>query len=304
MNPHWLAILNPAAGRGRAARSWPRYAAALAARGINIELQTTSGPGEATRLAREAIAAGQSRILAIGGDGTLHEVLNGLIGAPTRATLALAPCGTGNDWARGRAIPRRPAPFAAMLAAGRTLAHDVGAIEYVADNGLQTRYFINLAGVGYDAYVLEQLPRRGPRALAYLTAVAAGLIRYRPPLTQIAAAGERLSGRYFATFAALGRYAGGGMQFAPRARPDDCCRIRPSTGGRSQRCRLTPIRRPASRPMASCSAIRRRQSTCCVAPSTPSCRSGVLTTRGSVHRPGRARRVRSGGSQPTTANLP
>ena len=221
MNPHWLAILNPAAGRGRAARSWPRYAAALAARGINIELQTTSGPGEATCLAREAIAAGQSRILAIGGDGTLHEVLNGLIGAPTRATLALAPCGTGNDWARGRAIPRRPAAFAAMLAAGRTLAHDVGAIEYVADNGLQTRYFINLAGVGYDAYVLEQLPRRGPRALAYLTAVAAGLIRYRPPLTQIAAAGERLSGRYFATFAALGRYAGGGMQFAPRARPDD-----------------------------------------------------------------------------------
>ncbi|MEI8298704.1 MAG: diacylglycerol kinase family protein [Pseudomonadota bacterium] len=221
MSARWLAILNPAAGRGRAARRWPRYAAALAARGINIELQTTRGPGEATGLAREAIAAGQSRILAIGGDGTLHEVLNGLIGAPTRATLALAPCGTGNDWARGRAIPRRPAAFAAMLAAGRTLAHDVGAIEYVADNGLQTRYFLNLAGVGYDAYVLEQLPRRGPRALAYLTAVAAGLIRYRPPLTQIAAAGERLSGRYFATFAALGRYAGGGMQFAPRARPDD-----------------------------------------------------------------------------------
>jgi diacylglycerol kinase (ATP) len=221
LSPRWLAIMNPAAGRGRAARLWPRFAAALAARGMEVDLQSTTGPGDATRLAREAIAAGRVQVLAVGGDGTLHEVLNGLVGAGAPVTLAVAPCGTGNDWARGRAIPRRPAAFAAMLAAGRTLAHDVGVITYQAGDGVRTRYFINLAGVGYDAFVLEHLPRRGPRALAYLAAVATGLVRYRPPLTRISAAGETRCGRYFATFAALGRYAGGGMQFAPRAEPDD-----------------------------------------------------------------------------------
>lgn len=221
MSARWLAIMNPTAGRGRAARAWPGFAAALAARGMEILLHTTRAPGEATQLALAAVAAGHDRILAVGGDGTLNEVVNGLVGAPHRITLAVAPCGTGNDWARGRAIPRRPARFAAMLAAGRTLAHDVGRIEYQGPGGREVRHFINLAGVGYDAYVLEHLPRRGPRALAYLAAVAGGLLRYRPPRTQIDAAGERLAGRYFAAFAALGPYAGGGMQFAPRARPDD-----------------------------------------------------------------------------------
>lgn len=221
MSARWLAIINPAAGRGRAARLWPRYAAALAARGINIELQATAGAGDASRIARAAVAAGGVRILCVGGDGTVHEVLNGLRDTTVRVTLAVAACGTGNDWARGQAIPREPRAFAAMLAAGRTLAHDVGVIEFEGKGGREVRHFLNLAGVGYDAYVLEHLPSRGPRALAYLAAVAAGLMRYRPPLTQVTAGDERFGGRYFATFAALGRYAGGGMQFAPRARADD-----------------------------------------------------------------------------------
>lgn len=221
MSGHWLAIMNPTAGGGRAARAWPRLAAALAAREVPVALAITRGAAEATDIAAAAAASGTRRVLVVGGDGTLHEVLNGLIGGGARMTLAVAPCGTGNDWARGRAIPRQPAAFAAMLAAGRTLAHDVGEIDYQGLHGRERRHFINLAGVGYDAYVLERLPRGGPRALTYLAAVTAGLLRYRPPLTTVATeAGDR-SGRYFAAFAALGRYAGGGMQFAPRAQPDD-----------------------------------------------------------------------------------
>jgi diacylglycerol kinase family enzyme len=108
-----------------------------------------------------------------------------------------------------------------MLSRGRVVAHDVGEIEYTDGDDAARRWFINLAGVGYDAWVLDHLPRRGPRALAYLAAVASGLWRYRPPLTMLEADGSRRSGTYFAAFAAIGRYAGGGMQFAPRAVSDD-----------------------------------------------------------------------------------
>jgi YegS/Rv2252/BmrU family lipid kinase len=217
----WLAVMNPVAGRGRAARAWPALAAAFESNAVAVELVTTSACGEATRVVADAIARGKRRVLAVGGDGTVHEVLNGLVGAPARMTLAVAPFGTGNDWARGRGIPRDAQGIAAMLAAGRTLAHDVGQIDFQVGARRERRHFINLAGVGYDAYVLENMPQRGPRALAYLAAVIGGLLRYRPALTTIDAGGVRRTGRYFAAFAAIGRYAGGGMQFAPNAKPDD-----------------------------------------------------------------------------------
>jgi YegS/Rv2252/BmrU family lipid kinase len=213
--------MNPIAGRGRAARAWPALAAALEARGVAVDLLTTEAPGQATRLVAGAVATGRRRVLAVGGDGTLHEVLNGIVGAPGRMTLAVAPFGTGNDWARGRRIPRDVRGIATMLSAGRTLAHDIGEIDYTVERRRERRYFINLAGVGYDAYVLENMPTRGPRSLAYLAAVIGGLVRYRPALTTVDAGGIRRTGRYFAAFAAIGRYAGGGMQFAPRAKPDD-----------------------------------------------------------------------------------
>jgi diacylglycerol kinase (ATP) len=221
VNTPWLAILNPAAGRGRALRAWPALERALAEASVPVELATTASAGDATRLARDAVAAGRRRILAVGGDGTLHEVLNGLLGGAARVTLAVAPGGTGNDWARGLHIPHEPRAVAAMLARGRVLAHDVGEIESAVDGGRESRFFLNLAGVGYDAWVLEHLPRRGPKALAYLAAVVSGLWRYRPPKTRWQAGTERREGSFFAVFAANGRYAGGGMQFAPRARIDD-----------------------------------------------------------------------------------
>jgi len=221
MSEPWLAVMNPTAGRGRAGRAWPALAAAFEARAVPVELLATRAAGEATRLVADAVAQGRRRVLAVGGDGTLHEVLNGLVGAPRRMTLAVAPFGTGNDWARGRRIPRDPRGIAAMLAAGRTLAHDVGEIDYQSGTRRERRHFINLAGVGYDAYVLETMSTRGPRALAYLGAVIGGLLRFRPALTTVDTGGVRRTGRYFVAFAAIGRYGGGGMQFAPGAKHDD-----------------------------------------------------------------------------------
>ncbi len=216
-----LAIVNPAAGHGHVRRAWPRLAAALDAAGVAYRCVLTAAAGEATRLAARAHADGARTVLAVGGDGTLHEVLNGLMDGQPRAALAVAPLGTGNDFAGFLGVPREPRALASMLLRQRTRAVDVGVLDYQTDGGRATRHFINVAGVGYDAFVLEHMPRRGPRLPAYLVGLVAGLVRYRAPRFTVRAAGLSVEGPLFVAFAMLGRTCGGGMRFAPDARPDD-----------------------------------------------------------------------------------
>jgi YegS/Rv2252/BmrU family lipid kinase len=219
--PSWLAILNPVAGGGGALRAWPKLAAALAAAGVPCEVERTLGPGHATELAAAAQRRGVRRLLAVGGDGTLHEIVNGLDPGGARVALAVAATGTGNDWARGLGLPRSPAALAAVLRSERRRAHDLGIAEYQADGGRRTRRFLNVAGVGYDADVLDRLPRRGPRRLRYLWAVVAGLPRYRAARFTIDCAGERIEAPLLVAFAAIGRFCGGGLEVAPGADPGD-----------------------------------------------------------------------------------
>jgi YegS/Rv2252/BmrU family lipid kinase len=170
----------------------------------------------------DAIARGARRFVAVGGDGTLHEVVNGVLGSRMRCTLAVVPNGTGNDWARGQALPRTPAGLADLLACGRSRALDAGEIEYSTPSGTERRWFVNVAGCGYDAHVLERLSARAPRGLAYLLAVAGGLATYAPARFRVRADGATaIDATLFVAFAALGRYCGGGMQVAPGADPAD-----------------------------------------------------------------------------------
>lgn len=218
----WLAIVNARAGRGRAAHAWDDVARELDARGVPHEVHHTRGPDDATAAVLAAIERGRRRFVAVGGDGTLHEVANGVLGSGVRCTLAVVPHGTGNDWARGARLPRTPAALADMLEWGRSRAYDAGEIEFATDGGRERRWFVNVAGCGYDAYVLERLSARAPRGLAYLLAVASGLVTYAPARFRVRVGAEpALEGPLFVAFAALGRYCGGGMQFAPRADPTD-----------------------------------------------------------------------------------
>jgi diacylglycerol kinase (ATP) len=224
----WIAILNPAAGRGRARARWPALAGQLAAAGVPFDLRETSRDGDATLIAREAVRRGGRRFLVVGGDGTLHEVVNGLLGSDARCTLAVAPFGTGNDWARGLGVPADPSRLALTIARGRVRALDAGRVEFATADGTDSRYFLNVAGAGYDAWVLERLPAAGPRSLAYLVGLLRGLWEYRSPRFELAAGdGGARAGRFpvsaplFAAFAAVGPYCGGGMRMAPAADPAD-----------------------------------------------------------------------------------
>jgi YegS/Rv2252/BmrU family lipid kinase len=220
----WLAIVNPAAGYPRSRRSWSDIEASLRAAGVPLSVVRTEHPHDGEAIARQAVQRGQRRLIAAGGDGSVNDVLNGIMNAgvvDTREiTLAVAPTGTGNDWARSLGIGRRPAEITAAVVAGRTMLHDVGIVDYPGAAG-RRRWYINVAGAGYDADMTARVPRPIPSALTYLRVAISGLVRYRAPRFTVNADGTCFEGRMLLVFAANARYCGNRMHIAPPARMDD-----------------------------------------------------------------------------------
>ena len=222
----WFVVVNPASGAGRAGRRWPALARALAAAGVTSEAAVTTHPGHATSLVTAALGRGFRRILAVGGDGVLHEALNGVMRqddiAPSDVCLGAAPLGSGNDWARARNIPLDPAGTARCVAACRTALQDIGRLEFpLAPAGERSCHFINVAGAGFDAYVLERLPRGVPRRVAYLLGVLRSLKTFEAPVFDLDYDGRRDHAKLLLALLALGPYCGGGMRLAPMASTDD-----------------------------------------------------------------------------------
>lgn len=215
-------IINPTAGRGQAGKQARAITQRLRQYGLmNPVWRYTQAPGDAVRLTREAIEAGASLIVAVGGDGTLHEVVNGLLGSS--ATLGLIPFGTGNDFARAVGLFGDFDAACCAIVQGETRRFDVGTIEGVGTGGPQR--FLVLSGTGYDACTARTV-NQGIRYLAGAPAYVWGAIltarEFQPfDLTLTLGSGEIHKTR--AMFVSLANTAttGGGMRIAPDARPDD-----------------------------------------------------------------------------------
>ena len=216
-----LFIVNPVAGHGRSLRVFARLRAVLErVPGVRCVVWQTRGPGHARELAHRAALEGYGRILAVGGDGTVNETLNGLMAlspaARDRIAFGVVPAGSGNDFARNTGIPRDPAALATLLASGPASPMDVGVV-----NG---HYFANVAGVGFDAEVARQanrLPKFVPGALTYVLAALWVLSRYRNAAVRIVLDGEVLERRVMLVAVGNGAGYGGGMRICPGARVDD-----------------------------------------------------------------------------------
>jgi len=155
-------IFNPRSGRSRRYAGLPRLIRTfIAEQRLDAALVCTDHPGHATELARNALAEGCERVVAVGGDGTMNQVAQVLAGTP--AALALIPCGSGNGLALHLGIPTRPRRALALLA-------DPAACVAVIDSGTAGGFpFFNVMGLGFDADISRRfnaLPRRGPAAYA------------------------------------------------------------------------------------------------------------------------------------------
>ena len=197
----------------------------------------TSGPGDAIGLARAAASAGADLVVAVGGDGTINEVVNGILtasgvapGAARAAAPALGilPAGSGSDFARSLAIPRDVVGSLAVLAAGRRRRIDAGKIvcaplEAGAASEGTERYFINMGGCGASAQVADRFNRREvPGALGYAAAAALTTLSYRWPQVEIRVDdGAPHAVTLNMLFACNGEYCGGGMHVGRGASLDD-----------------------------------------------------------------------------------
>ncbi len=224
--PETAAIVNPASAGGRTGRLWPDIAAGLG----RIQVRFTKGPGHATQLARELLQTGCERIVAVGGDGTANEVLNGFLDRDrpisANATLALIPMGTGADLARSLGIrSRRDAMHA--LNGGRPIPMDVGAARFRDHSGgMQSRYFANLVSFGMGGEVAARTRNRsrflGGKA-AFLYATLRVFLSYQPKRVELIFDGVTpgISHTVLNIAVGNGRYHGGGMHICPFADMSD-----------------------------------------------------------------------------------
>jgi diacylglycerol kinase (ATP) len=229
MSERPLVIVNPAARNGAVGRQWEGLAAKLAGLGIDAETVHTQRPGHATELVRSSLRGGPRLVVAVGGDGTVNEVVNGFFdGGETvapDAELAVVPIGTGRDGVRTYGISGKPERALLLIADGATRTIDLGRATYTAHaGGEESRLFLNIASCGLSGAVAERANRTSKRlggTPAFLWATIATFARWRNVPFMITIDGEQRELVANNTIVANGRYFGGGMHIAPDAKSDD-----------------------------------------------------------------------------------
>ena len=226
----WMVIVNPKAGLGHGLKDWPIISNQLNRSGVEFSCVFTERKYHAVELTVKAINDGYRKIVVIGGDGTVNEVVNGIfiqkIVPTTNIMLAVVPAGTGNDWVRMYGIPKAYSEAVKAIVAGRTILQDVGLISYQETMITHKRYMANVAGIGFDAAVnrrFNKLKDEGKSGkFLYLTSTLKALFKYRPKRFKIVIDGkEFFDTDMFSATIGIGKYNGGGMLHMPMAVVDD-----------------------------------------------------------------------------------
>lgn len=225
-NTRWLFVLNPAAGAGKSLRAWHSLEPLLLSKGIMHTMMMSSPEGGVTAVIREQASMGWDHITVLGGDGTMHEAVNGIL-ASTVANripiLSLLPCGSGNDWARYWRIPRDPHRWLAGIARWPVHKHNAGIATYMDEKTLQSRYFINSAGLGYDGLVVQRIadrPGGKGHPFIYMLEILRTLFLYRPALATVSGPDVQHRMPLYTVIAGVCPFSGGGMRLVPHALHD------------------------------------------------------------------------------------
>ena len=227
---NWLIIVNPNAGARKGAKDWPQISQYLNEADLPHICVLTEHRDHANRITMEFIEKGFRKIAVVGGDGTMNEVVNGIFMQQAVSTsdilLGMIPVGTGNDWSRMFGIPFDYRGAIEILRKNNTFLQDVGKVQYFKKEEPQVRYFMNIAGMGYDALVAKKANlskekgKGGP--LSYFLFIFTGLIQYQFVDTVIEIDDQLVyKGEIFSMNVGICKYSGGGMIQVPFAIPDD-----------------------------------------------------------------------------------
>lgn len=224
MNEKILVIVNPVSANGKTGKTWPIYESYFLKQGLSLNVKYTSRPNHAISLVREGVNKGYKKIMAVGGDGTINEVVNGLIegGNPINPDVKLIVFsqGTGSDYIKSIGISNNPEDIVKIIRGNRVKYFDIGLITYVTHKGnKETRYFINIAdaGIGAEtAFRVNQGSKKYGGFISYLNGAIKTIAQYNNKMIKIVMDKDRVfSGRLNSVIVANGEFFGGGMKIAP-----------------------------------------------------------------------------------------
>ncbi|MDR2362263.1 MAG: diacylglycerol kinase family lipid kinase [Prevotellaceae bacterium] len=226
----WMVIVNPKAGSGKGLTDWPIISNQMNRSGVDFSCVFTEHKYHAVELTVKAIHDGYRKLVAIGGDGTINEIVNGLFiqqkVKPSAVSLAVIPAGTGNDWLRMFGIPDTYSQAVESIVNHRTILQDVGLISFYETRIKHQRYMANVAGMGFDAMVnrlFNHLKDEGRYSKnMYLSGTFKTLLSYRPKRFTVKVDGQLVfEGDVLSAAVGIGKYNGGGMNQMPNAVVDD-----------------------------------------------------------------------------------
>ena len=221
----WFVIVNPTSGNGLAKKRWPVINQLLLENGFDFDYKFTDYAGQSIEIVQSIINQGFTKIICVGGDGTLHNIVNGIMEQSLLPTTAIKvgviPIGTGNDWIKTHGIPKKSRDAITLISENNECVQDVGRIEFI-DEVKKAVYFNNLAGVGFDGYVVHKVGKyKFIGALAYLAGALAGLFKFKNFTVEVGAAGQSIKSKSLMALVGLCQFSGGGMQLTHKSDPAD-----------------------------------------------------------------------------------
>jgi diacylglycerol kinase (ATP) len=221
--PETVFLVNPASANGKTGKRWPEIARAAQAAGLRGDAIFSERPGQLADLGRQAVDEGASLLVVVGGDGTVHEVVNGIAGREG-VELALIPRGTGWDFARTHEIPKRLGEALRIARDGSARAFDLGRATYNVEGREESAWFANIASVGMSGAVAAKAnatTKAFGAKTSYLLALGVVFARWKNVHLRVRVDEESRDALMEDTIVAVGRYLAGGMKITPDAEPDD-----------------------------------------------------------------------------------
>ena len=223
MSKSWFIIANPIAGNQKFSKQWKEIQQLLNSKNIDYSFVFTQFSKHEIELVQNAIQQGFRNIISVGGDGTLHNIVNGVMMQryvkSSDITIAVLPIGTGNDWIKTYNIPNNIKKAIDIISERKTILQDIGQIEIATG---KISYFNNVAGLGYDGYIakkLQELKRLG--SISYLIAGIYGFLFYKKSIFKIEMNQTIIETTCLMTMVSICKFSGGGMQFSKKGDPID-----------------------------------------------------------------------------------
>ncbi len=221
----WFVIINPTSGNGSSKKKWPKIESMLKTYEFDYKYAFTEHENHSSKLVLEAIENGFENLICVGGDGTLHNIVNGIMNQnkvnSNKINVGMIPIGTGNDWVKTHNIPNDFEKAIQIIKIGHKKLQDLGKIEFVSGDRKPV-YFNNLAGVGFDGFVVSKVHKyKNFGALTYLAGAIIGLFSFKNFRTKIHIESNEINTKSLMVLVGLCQYSGGGMQLTKNPTPFD-----------------------------------------------------------------------------------